>query len=301
MPSSKSVLLAAAAACILSTQAHAALVFSLADNGSSLIRFDTATPGAVTTVGSVAGATTRLNGLDFRPSNGLLYGYSDFTGSVYTVDSSTGVTTLVSTLSIPTNTVILGIDFNPVPDRLRIVTASDQNLRVNVASGATTMDTNLAYAPGDPNAGAAPNPNIVDAAYTNSSLGVASSTKLYYIDHFTNSLVTTTLPNAGVLNTVGALGVDIDIFSGFDIFSNAGANNAFAQFRVGGVNGLYSINLATGAATALGAIGNTSLMYGLAIVPGQLPEPGSLALLGSAGLATLVVRRRQPAKSAQLA
>lgn len=284
---------AALAACALAPAAHAAVVFSLASNGTQLIRFDSATPGTVTAVGAITGTGSFLDGLDFRPANGLLYGYSNQTGSIYTVNTSTGAATLVTAISTPTNTFTLGIDFNPVADRLRIVTALDQNLRVNVAGGATVVDGTLTYAAGDPNFGA--NPNIVDAAYTNSDTNPATGTTLYYIDFGTNTLVSTTNPNAGLLNTVGALGVDTDSDVGFDIFTEFGVNIAYASLRVGGVNGFYGINLATGAATLLGAVGNTTPLFGLAIVPGraEVPEPGSLALVGLAGLAAWGARRRK--------
>ena len=285
---------AALAACSLAPVAHAAVVYSLASNGTQLIRFDSATPGTVTTVGAITGAgSLGLDGLDFRPANGLLYGYSDQTGSIYTVNTSTGSATLVAAISAPTNTPLLGIDFNPVADRLRIVTDNEQNLRVNVAGGATAVDGTLAYAAGDPNFGVSP--GIIDAAYTNSDTNAATGTTLYYIDYLTHTLVSTTNPNGGVLNTIGALGVNNSENTGFDIFTDFGVNTAYATFRVGGVNGFYGINLSTGAATLLGAVGNTTRLWGLAIVPGTtaVPEPGSLALVGLAGLAAWGARRRR--------
>ena len=56
-------------------------------------------------------------------------------------------------------------------------------------------------------------------------------------------------PNAGVLTTIGPLGVDTTSAVGLDI---GGANQAFASLTVGGVSGLYAIDLATGAATFVG-------------------------------------------------
>ncbi len=290
--------------------AHAALVFALAGNGQTLVRFDSATPGIVTTVGSL---TTKLDGIDFRPADGLLYGYSGTTNGIYTVNTQTGTTTLLSTSQSPVTTTSLGIDFNPVPDRMRVVTANDENRRINVANGVNggtgtpPTDGTLAYVSGDTNVGV--NPNIVDAAYTNSifgPIGTVLSTRLYYLDSGTNSLVTTDVPNNGELKTVGLLGFDFDDAAGFDILTEGGMNTAFAQLRTSGNNGngngnstsgLYTINLLTGAATLIGVIGDGrgNLMLSDIAIPVPVPEPGSLALLAVAGLATLTVRRRRAA------
>ena len=160
-------------------------------------------------------------------------------------------------------------------------TASDENRRINIANGVALSDGTLAYAAGDANAGV--NPNVVEAAYTNNDSNPATA------------LVSIANPNAGLLNTVGALGVDTDQFLGFDIFTDLGGlNQAFASLRVGGVQRLYSINLGTGAATLLGAIGIDRL-HGLAIATAiaTVPEPGSLALVAVAGLAVMTLRRRR--------
>ena len=273
---------------LAATSAHAAAVFALAADGSTLLRFDSATPGSVTTVGAVSGAATRLDGLDFRPANGVLYGYESTTSGIYSVNPSTGATVLVATSSAPVGAAVMGIDFNPVPDRLRVATEAGDNRRINLAGGAAISDGALAYAAGDVNFGAAP--RVADVAYTNNDNNAATGTQLYYIDHALNTLVTTTNPNAGVLNTVGALGVDADENLGFDILTDgAGLNTAFATLRVSGVQGFYGINLATGAATLIGTLG-TGPLNGLAVAP--VPEPGSLALVAAAGAALLLHGRR---------
>lgn len=281
----RSLVLAAAALC---GSAQSAVVYSIANDGTTLVRFDSSSPGAVTTIGSFSGATTSLSGMDFRPADGQLYGFNQASSGIYRIDTGTGATTLISTSSTAITSPRLGIDFNPVPDRLRVVAPSDQNLRINIANGAATVDSTLAYAAGDANQGT--NPSIRDAAYTNHDRDPATGTTLFYIDTLLDILVTTSNPNGGVLNTVGALGLDADDFSGFDIFTENGTNTAFASFTVGGQAGLYTINLATGAATPLGAIGAREL-YGLAVAP--VPEPGSLALLAAAGAVAFSARRRR--------
>ncbi len=271
--------------------AQASPIYSLASNGSSLIRFDSASPGAVTTLGAISGAIARLDGLDFRPADGLLYGYEANGSGIYRVDINTGATTLVSTSSAPVGNGRLGIDFNPVVDRLRVVNSADDNRRINVATGAAITDGGLAYAAGDVNAGS--NPQILDAAYTNADVDATTGTQLFYIDTGLDVLVTTSAPNAGTLTTVGALGVNANGFLGFDIATDAlGTNTAYASLRVGGVDGLYTINLVTGSATFVGAIAANQL-FGLAAAPAvAMAEPGSLGLVAAAGLAMLGLRRR---------
>ncbi len=107
-------------------------------------------------------------------------------------------------------------------------------------------------------------------------------------------LVSTINPNAGQLNTIGALGVDTSDFTGFDIFTLAGVNTAYASLTTaGGGAGLYTINLATGAATLIGAI-NGQALDGLAVAPVAVPEPTTLALLALGGIAAVGIRRRRP-------
>lgn len=281
--------LALASALSLAPAAQAATVFALGNDGATLIRFDSATPGTTSTVGVIAGATVKLDGLDFRPADGLLYGYESATSGIYRVNTSTGATTLVSTSSAPVTAATMGIDFNPVPDRLRVATNDGDNRRINIATGAAITDGALSYAAGDANAGAAP--RVADVAYTNSDKLAATGTQLFYIDWVLNTLANTTNPNGGVINTVGALGVDTDENVGFDIVTDAaGVNTAFASLNVGGVQGFYGINLATGAATLIGTTG-TGPLIGLAVA--AIPEPGSLALVAAAGAALLLQGRRQ--------
>lgn len=277
---------AALLALVAAGAAQAAPAYALA--GGNLVRFDTAAPGTVAQVGALSGATSVLDGIDFRPADGALYGFRSADATVYRVDPTSGFTTLVSTAAPVTPGSVVGIDFNPVPDRLRVVSSAGDNLRINVATGATLVDGGLAFAAGDVNAGR--RANVVEAAYTNNDNNPATGTTLYYIDNVLDVLVSTTNPNGGVLNTVGGLGVDADDFIGFDIFNDNGVNTAFASLRVGGVQGLFTIDLGTGAATRVGTIGLDGLR-GLAVA--TVPEPATLALVALAGLAALGGARRR--------
>lgn len=268
---------------ITAVPVHAGIIYAT-NSAGALLSFDSATPGTIissTAVSGLGGAS--LIGIDFRPANSTLYGVST-AGNVFTINTNTGVATFVAPFSVAVNGSNFGFDFNPVADRLRTTSNTDQNLRTNVDNGAVTVDTPLSYAPGDANAGA--NPNIVGSAYTNSFSG-AATTALYGIDSTLGVLALQNPPNNGTLNTVGSLGVTTTANVGFDIAFPG--NFAFAALQaVGGFSSLYSINLSTGAATRIGAIGTNQVITGLAAAP--VPEPATVLLL-LAGLGILAAAR----------
>lgn len=197
---------------------------------------------------------------------------------VRNLKATDNVATLVSTLSQPfEGGTISGFDFNPVPDRLRLVGDNDQNFRINVDTGEVTVDGMLAFADGDKNSGV--NPNITASAYINSFAG-ATTTQLFNIDTLLNTLVLQNPPNNGTLVTIGELGVDFDTLGGFDILSSPdGTNAAFAVSD----SILYAINLETGAATKLAMLDpeQGSNLQGLTILPkDDLVGDGSVGMDG---------------------
>jgi hypothetical protein len=266
-------------------------VTSTADGGQRLVRFNSADPTSVTTVG-LTGAS--LIGIDFRPATGTLYGYN---GSLlYTIDLTTGAATPVFDVG-DTMGGTAGFDFNPTVDRIRVVGPTGTNLRLNPNDGSTLIDGSLAYAAGDVNAGRAA--TVTGAAYTNNDVDPATGTTLYGIDAALGTLVTIAPPNEGVVNTVGGLGLGFaPTVNGFDIVTVGGVNSAFLTAFGGGavpLTGFYSVNLASGAATLVGTVGVAGGLQGIAIVPSStVPEPGSLGLVAT-GLAVggLALRRRR--------
>lgn len=233
--------------------------------GNQLLRFSSGSPSTVTTIpitGLPGGITMR--GIDFRPTDNKLYGVTS--GSrVYTIDTTTGAATATGVSFNPVLTSnLMGFDFNPVADRIRVQGKTVQNLRINPVNGAVSnTDPNLFYADGDANAGAIP--ALVGSAYTNSASG-ATSTELYAIDSSRDVLVKLSDPNTGGISTVGALNVNTDDPVGFDI---SGDGRAYAALRPSAGNNsvLYTINLQTGAATQLENIGSNQQIIGLAIAP----------------------------------
>ena len=272
--------------------ASATTVYGLTSS-NALVMFDSATPGTIIGSISVSGLANGqvFRGIDFRPANGALYGVSS-DSRLYTINTATGAATVVGASGqFALNGSAFGFDFNPTVDRIRVTSNSDQNLRLNPVDGTlSAADGTLAYAAGDVNVGA--NPNIVGSAYTNSFAG-ATATTLYNIDSVLDVLVTQSPPNAGTLNTVGSLGFNTGENVGFDIipFSNVALASLSGPT---GTSGLFGINLNTGAATSIGAIGNGLTIVDIAVQ--QVPEPETLALAMVGLFGLLAARRRSRGK-----
>ena len=121
---------------------------------NSLIRFSSSAPATIAARAAISGLQPgeAIVGIDFRPANGQIYALGD-SGRLYTVDLQTAAATPAGAATPALSGVSFGVDFNPVADRLRIVSNDDQNLRVNGEPGEATVDGASAYSVGDPNAG----------------------------------------------------------------------------------------------------------------------------------------------------
>lgn len=232
-------------------------LIALASN-NTLLRFNSADPTNILAQVPILGlqAGDVVVGIDRRPADGLMYAVVDgtVTDRIYTVDPFTGIATLKSTLNVNLAGTNFGVDFNPQADRLRVVSDTLQNLRINVDAGAVTVDGNIN-----------PASNLGGAAYI-SNIPKGAPTALYTIDTTTDRLKLQSPPNSGTQVDVGALGVAVDQVVGFDILP--GLPVAYAALTVGGNTGLYTINLATGAATLVGDINDGDpIIVGLTAMP----------------------------------
>lgn len=285
------ITLGLAAAGLLMASANAETIVGLTAS-NVLVPFDSQTMqtlgGPVTISGLQSGET--ILGIDFRPSNGLLYGVGS-SNRLYQINPTTGAATAIggqfaTAFAGPAGGALrVSIDFNPMADALRVITNSGQNFAVSPTTGAQTVQTALSYAAGDLNNGASP--RIVGTAYANNVAG-ATSTRLFTVDAALDILaVQNGAFAAGIQTTVGDLFLDTGNDFGFDI-SPSGL--AFASYNSAGFpnSSLYQIDLATGAANFLGGVDFAVRFTDIAVV---VPTPGA-GVLVAGGLLVGLRRRR---------
>lgn len=248
------------AAMLLPASAQAATIFGV-DENNNLVTFDSGAPGVFTSVTPITGTTATFLALDFRDSNGLLYGLSGDYG-LFTINTATGMASNIAS-DLPLAGTNFGFDFNTVVDAIRVVGNFDDNYVVNPDTGAVSQFTDVAYGAGDPNFGA--NAIVSGNGY------IHGSASQFAIDTNLDTLVTQA-NNAGTLGTIGSLGVAVGPRTSFDIgFDGV----AYAQ----DASRFYTINLATGAATL---VGNTPVaLFGITAGPATaaIPEPSTWAML----------------------
>jgi hypothetical protein len=201
---------------------------------------DAATAGVTDTM-EVKGVE-RLLGIDLRPGTGQLIGVSD-KFEIVEIDPETGVATVIATMDTPlpvADGAAVVVDFNPMADKLRFMSGTT-NHRVDVDTGAVTVDGDLAFDGADMHAGEAP--AIVAAAYIN-AFGKPEKTAMYNIDETIVAVIQQTSPNDGTLAAIGKLGIDPAESYAFDIATDQGGANT-AWLVADGT--LYTVSLESGA------------------------------------------------------
>lgn len=312
-----------AAALLLAGQAsRAEVIYGIGTAGTNpaalnLFSFDSATPGTFASSVAISGVTVgTLAGIDFRPATGQLYALSydpngtvsgiQGVGQLYTLNLSSGVASGVgSTFAIGAanngnGSDSFGFGFNPTVDRIRVINGNGSNFRLNPNDGSvvdgnpnqagTQFDGPVQYTANDPGS----IPQISGAAYLGG--------RLFDIDVANNYLAEQTNPNGGALSGVGPLGLSTS-GPGTMGFSISGATGtAFLSTDTGdaGVqDDLYTVDLTSGAATLVGAIGAANFnTYDISVF--AVPEPSTWALCG-VGLGVLGVVAWRRSRSAQAA
>lgn len=245
-------------------------------NGNRIVGFDSSAPLSLTSNQLITGIASgeTLVGIDFRPANGALYGLGD-KGTLYTIDLASGKANKITTLTVdpadPTepftalNGTFFDIEWDPVTDRLRVVSDAGQNFSVNIANGTVFTDPGLS--PGTPNITGAAFVNNVSGAATTTLYGIDGDFKgLYTIDAATGAV---TLKGSGFSEPLGSGGS-----VGFDVVGN----EAFATMIFLGEPELFTVDIAAGTAKLKGSIG--APVRDLAIVLQAAPTVTSIERVG---------------------
>ena len=239
-------------------------LFYATDDRGNLVTFRERGSATLTSKRPITGLPSgvTLEGIDFRPKTGELLGIGS-DSVVYRIllggDSpralrvGTGFTPGLMDDSH-------GVDFNPVPDAIRIVGDGGTNYRVSPITGAHGMRSpDAALNPGDP--------SIVGAGYSNSSFSdvqpAAGTTTLFTIDSRDDTLNTQgspggapISPNTGTQIPVGSLGVDVGSTVGFDVTGSFASPTGWLTNVRFGKTTLYRVDLASGQASKLGSVGS---------------------------------------------
>ncbi len=252
----------ACALCSAALAGHAAPTLWVSTGSSGLATVDVAT-GATTAVG---GTGVVLTDIAFSPT-GDLYGIS-FSG-LYSVNTSNGATSLIGgfgSISGTANALVFGADGT-------LYMAGTSLYSLNTLTGAASAIGSIGYQSGG------------DLAFIGSDLYMASSTnQLVEVD------VTT-----GVGSLIGSLGVG-------SMFGLATPDNV-NLYGVAGQS-VYLVDTSSGAASFQSSFSPTLSggAFGLAFLSeagggNDVPEPGTLALLGLALLSVSAVRKSRSHRS----
>jgi hypothetical protein len=231
------------------------------DAAGNLHRFRATAPQAAKTK-RIAGLPSGvvLEGIDFRPATGDLYGLGS-DRVVYRVNPVTAIAVAEGPAFESTPTALLGdrigFDFNPTVDKIRVTSDADDNLRLDPDPGSLlATDTKLTPA----------EVTVVGSAYTNSSFAPFASrpttTTLHALDvgSSPDRIWVQNPANAGTLQTPVSIRTELGRDAGFDI---AGADNV--GYVAGTPTGhdtpeLYAVDVASGETKRLGRIGHGDIV-----------------------------------------
>lgn len=275
------------------------LAYTLSEN-EELLRLDTRAPQTVQARVPVTGLGRgdQLIALSLRAADNQLYALAR-SGQLYRVDAASGVAQKMGTGATPAGTATFGtgtgisgiifsgdtfgVDFNPVADRLRVVSDRGQNLRIDPATSVAVdgdpavagrqPDASLRYAADDVNAGKAP--AVVAVAYARDAADPQRTTA-YAIDRELGTLVLlgsragatpAVSPDTGTLRTIGSLGLGRLRDASLDIDARTGRAFAVVRTVEDLRTRLFSIDLQSGRARAIGVVEQGRPVRGLAIAP----------------------------------
>jgi hypothetical protein len=178
----------------LPAAARAEIGYGLTEATNQIVVFSTDTPGTLIDTLNVTGLNPGelLVSIDIRPKTAQLYGVG-VSGRIYVINPHTGQATVVGTgpwSTLPGMT--FGADFDPVADRLRVVTTTDDNISFNPDTGEMTILPQLQL-----------NPTIAEIA---GKTRFGDEMHLFGIDTASDSLVEIYPPDSGGISPLSPLG-----------------------------------------------------------------------------------------------
>ena len=261
---------------------------TLLESGNTLRFIDTTVPAAALRTVAITGLQNgeAVIAIDYRPATRELYGVGVVPGGIsrlYKINTTTGAATLIgggpfdSVVGQSTNG-LLGMDFNPVVDRIRLINSIGMNMRIHPDTATVVVDTDIFMASGEVTQG---NAKPIAIAYTNNVAGALTAT-LYGVISANGPVVvricstggTPISPNAGTMFIVGPTGARIysSLHQGLDV-----SRSGIAYMIVDNTNTLYTVNLTTGTATALGSLPPSTTQGPLDLAaPGPTPKRRSV-------------------------
>ena len=214
-----------------------------------LVRFGNIFPNVLLSQDPITGLQPgeTIVGIDFRPTTRELYAVGS-SSRLYTVAADGEVTQVgLAPFALPLDGTHFGVDFDPVTDRLRVISNTGQNLRIHPDTG-KVID-------GDPNTdGVQPdtpiNPagSVVGLAYTNSAPGATEST-LIGLEVTQDRLVRiggvngAPSANGGVVTDLAPIGVNASAITAFDMaqVGHVGGNTGYAAVEAGNTSNLHRV------------------------------------------------------------
>lgn len=191
-----------------------------------------------------------------RSGDGKLYILSD-ENRVYLVNLTTRAAFPVAAgVTASLNGRNFGIDFDPVDNRLRVVSDNDENLSINPNDALTTPGGTLRYSPtneGDEHE----SPEVVAAAYSNPN-NPERGAQLYVLDTKENAVYLVEPAAGGLLSNKQTLEIDITTRVGLDLSHD---NRGYLVTSTGpnGESRLYYLNPRSGDTTYQGRIDQRGL------------------------------------------
>lgn len=232
-------------------------LFALTDGGN-LQSFDRADPAGATSV-ALAGHEF-LSAAEFDPATGALvaikFDFISGTGTLVTVDTATGAVTPVGGAGFPSPAATSPADIaiDAAGSVITFVDDQGDNFSLHADGSLLSTDAPLAYVAGDANQGKAP--SIVGVAFDGTTAyGVdrgdaVGGPTLVRIGDAGGAPHSVT---SGELHTIGALGAGVSIsFFGPLVIDPATHTGFLTAYSTS--NDFFSIDLATGVATAAGTI-----------------------------------------------